>query len=154
MNATIFGRIGRDAELRQTSSGTSVAQFSVALNVYNKSGESKPTWVRAAVYGGQADSLAQYLIKGTTVALSGDLVLREYDNRDGGRSVSLDMNVNAVSLLGGGQKQEQPAARPAQRAQQRPAKRAVSTQRPASRPAPQAQDAEEPYEASDDDIGF
>lgn len=154
MNSTIFGRIGKDAELRQTSTGISVAQFSVALNVYQKGGESKVTWVRAAVFGNQADSLAQYLVKGTTVALSGDLTLREYDARDGGRQTSLDMNVNAVSLLGGGQKQEQPAAqaaRPAQRPAARP--QARPTQRPAARPA-SPQDAEEPYEATDEDVGF
>ena len=155
MNSTIFGRVGRDAELGQTNGGTSVASFSVALNVYQKGGESKVTWVRAKIFGQQADSLAQYLVKGTTVALSGDLVLSEYDSRDGGRKTSLDMNVNAVSLLGGGQKQEQPAApartNPARRPApptQRPA------QRPAPRPAPQEQDAEEPYEASDEDVGF
>ena len=119
MNSTIFGRIGRDAELRQTSTGMQIANFSVVLNVYNKDGN-KVTWVNAAVFGKQAESLAPYLTKGTTVALSGDLILQEYESRDGGTKTSLNMQVNSVSLLGGGQREEKPQ-RPQQNNQRRPA---------------------------------
>jgi single-strand DNA-binding protein len=108
MNSTVFGRIGKDAELRETNGGTQVANFSVALNVYNKPGDDKrTTWVNATIFGKQAESLTQYLTKGTAVALSGDLVLRRYEGRDGS-GTRLDMAVNSVALLGGGQK---PAAK-------------------------------------------
>ena len=152
MNATIFGRVGRDAEIRQTTGGTSVAGFSVALNVYAKDGQSKVTWVSASIFGKQAESLAAYLVKGTAVALSGDLNLRQYDDqRDGGTKTSLDMNVQTVALLGGGQK-EQPAA-PARQAQAPARRPAPPVSRPAQRPQPPQ--AQAPDDGNyDEEVGF
>ena len=160
MNATVFGRIGQDAVLRKTSDGTSIAGFSVALRVYKKE---NPTWVKASLFGAQADSLAPYLTTGTTVALSGDLSLRKYeDNRDGGSGVSLDMNVNSVALLGGGQKEQSAATRPAPAPA--PARRPAPPQpqtRPAQRPplppqrSVQAAPAQPPDDGNyDEEVGF
>jgi single-strand DNA-binding protein len=115
MNATIFGRIGRDAELKETQSDTMIARVSVALNVYSKQ-ERETTWVNATLFGKQAETLAQYLTKGSSVAMTGDLKLREFEGDSGTRTV-LDMNVQAVALLGAGNgqsEQAKPAARPAQ----------------------------------------
>lgn len=108
MNSTIFGRIGRDAELKHTQNGLALARFSVALNVYSKEKDSQATWVQATIFGNMAESLVEYLTKGTAVALSGDLKLREYES-DNGSGVSLDMAVNSVALLGGGSSEEKPA---------------------------------------------
>jgi single-strand DNA-binding protein len=115
MNATIFGRVGKDAELKESQSGTVYARFSVALNVYDKQ-ERLVTWVHATLFGKMAESLAEYITKGSAIALTGDLKLREYDGGDGVKT-TLDMNVQSVALLGGGTQTDQakPATRPAQK---------------------------------------
>ncbi len=156
MNSTIFGRVGQDAVVSQTNNGTQVANFSVALNVYAKGGDSQVTWVRATIFGNQAESLAPYLTKGTAVALSGDLKLRQFeDTRDGGTRTSLDMSVNSVALLGGGNKAESAAPRSqAPAPARRPVPAARTAQRPAPRPAPAP--VEPPVDDGnyDEEVGF
>ena len=60
----------------------------------------------------------QYLTKGTRVAVSGSLSLREYD-KDGETRTSLELNVQDVALLGGGAERTEratpPKVRPADR---------------------------------------
>ena len=66
--ATLTGlfTLGRDAETRVTQGGTTVVQLAVAYN-YGRKGEDgkKPSqWVRASMFGKQAETLAPYLTKG------------------------------------------------------------------------------------------
>jgi single-strand DNA-binding protein len=146
MNATIYGRISRDAELKDTNSGVQVARFGVALNLY-KNGERSVTWVDATAFGKQAESLTPYLTKGSAVALAGDLALKTFDSRDGGSKTILEMSVNSISLLGaGGQEQTKPVARPAQNAN--------TNTRTASRGGYQARPAPVREPGEDEDIGF
>ena len=100
-NATVRGFISRDAELKQSNGGTSLANFGVGLKCYAKEGENDVTWLNATVFGKQADGLAQYLKKGTFVVLNGDLKLRTFDSeRDGGPRTVLEMSVNNITLGG------------------------------------------------------
>lgn len=95
---TIAGKIGRDAEVRYTDGGRSVTNFSVAVNRYKK----EVMWVRVAVWGEYGESISQYLTKGTSVAVQGELDVRTYES-DGGTKVSIDLNGRQVTLLGGNQ---------------------------------------------------
>ncbi len=105
MNSTIFGRIGRDAVLKEVGS-TNVAKFSVALSFYQKGSERGTQWVNVDLFGTRAEKLSDYLTKGTAVAVTGDLKVRTYEKNDGGTGISLDMNAESVALLGGGQQRE------------------------------------------------
>lgn len=154
MNATIFGRVGKDAELKESQSGTMLARVSVALSVYDKQ-ERLTTWVNATLFGKLAESLAQYLTKGSSVAMTGDLKLREYESNEGVRTV-LDMNVQAVALLGAGSGQSEaakPAARTAASSNRAaaPAGNKGGYRKPA---APAAARNDQAPEMSDDDIPF
>jgi single-strand DNA-binding protein len=91
----LAGNLGRDAELRDAR-GTAVCAFSVAVTRKLR-GEKTTTWVKCSVWGKRAPGLAQYLTKGTRIAVSGELVLREYNGK-----TYLDCNVSEVTLLGGG----------------------------------------------------
>lgn len=98
-NVTIAGRIGRSAELRRTQGGDAVASFSVAVD--DRSGKDKATvWFDCSVWGKRAESLTQYLTKGTAVAVSGDLGTREHNGK-----TYLTVRVNDVTMLGGGERQ-------------------------------------------------
>jgi single-strand DNA-binding protein len=118
ISTTVAGNLGKDAELRHTPNGDSVCSFSVASN--SKRGDKDvTTWVRCSLWGKRGTALMQYLTKGTRVAVSGSLSLREYD-KDGEARTSLELNVQDVALLGGGsaEKSERsapPKGRPADR---------------------------------------
>ena len=105
MNIFCFtGNLGRDAEMRQTQSGTPICSFSVAV----KSGygdREKTDWVNCALFGKRAGKLAQYLTKGTQVAITGELTLNEYTNKDGLSKASLQVNVGDITLMGGGSRE-------------------------------------------------
>lgn len=111
INATVVGNIGKDAELRSTPGGTPVTSINIASNSKNKDGEKKTTWVKATFWGKQAEGLAPYLIKGTCVAVAGDLELRTWEGNDG-KQTTLEMPfVKSFSFCGGSAapKKEKPA---------------------------------------------
>lgn len=111
ITGTIIGNLGRDAEVKQVGQSSAV-EFSVASTQKSK-GEDRTTWVRVTLWGKTGERVAQYLSKGTQVAVSGELTLREYQKRDGAAGVSLEMNGDRIKLLGkreGGQGRD---ARPA-----------------------------------------
>ena len=93
--ATLTGlfTLGRDAETRVTGSGTTVVQLAVAYN-YGRKGEDgkKPSqWVRASMFGKQAETLAPYLTKGKQVSLViRDLHIATFQKQDGTTGTSLE----------------------------------------------------------------
>lgn len=90
-NLTISGNIGKDAEVRRTNDGTPVASFSVAVK-----DRQETVWFDVSLWGKRGETLAQYLTKGTTVSVSGDLGTREYNGK-----TYLTVRANEVTLLGG-----------------------------------------------------
>ena len=65
------------------------------------------------MWGKRAEVLTQYLTKGTTVGVFGDLSTRSYE-KDGQTRTSIEVRVDDVDLLGGGGEASD-APRPAQR---------------------------------------
>ena len=104
MNGVIYGRLGQDAVIKEAGD-YNVVKFSVGTNVYKKGGN-LTQWVNASWFGKRAEALAEYLTKGSGVAVAGDLRVREYE-KDGETKYSLDINVESVTLLGGGQKRDE-----------------------------------------------
>jgi single-strand DNA-binding protein len=97
----VTGNLGRDAELKDAGS-TRLLSFSVASTSREK-GEKITTWVRCTLWGVRGEKLAQYLTKGTKVAVSGEFSLHEYNGK-----TSLQARVSDVELLGGGNRQDRP----------------------------------------------
>jgi single-strand DNA-binding protein len=93
--ATLTGlfTLGRDAETRVTQGGTTVVQLAVAYN-YGRKGEDgkKPSqWVRASMFGKQAEALIPYLTKGKQVSLViRDLHIATFQKQDGSTGTSLE----------------------------------------------------------------
>ena len=87
----IAGSIGRDAETKETQSG-SVTSFSVAVN--NRKNEA--TWYRCSLWGTRGEKLAQYLVKGGKVTVSGTLEAGVYEGKP-----DMKVNVSDVTLMGG-----------------------------------------------------
>lgn len=83
----LIGRLTGDPELRNTSSGRSVANFSIATNRYwnNDSGERQEDtqYHNIVVWGRQAEAVNQFLNKGSLVLIEGRLQTRKWEDNDG-----------------------------------------------------------------------
>jgi single-strand DNA-binding protein len=103
-NLNITGRCGSDAELRTTTKGTQLINFSMAVDV--GWGDNKTTmWWRVTKFGKGVENLAQFIKKGGMIGVSGEPSVREYE-KDGVMKYSLEVNANSVTLLGGGKPAE------------------------------------------------
>jgi single-strand DNA-binding protein len=92
---TIIGRVTKDGEVQQTEKGGFV-KFSVAVD--DGFGDKKSTvFFDVAYYRPQ---IAQYLTKGTTVGVTGELKTREYNGK-----TYLSVRPSDVKLLGGNKRE-------------------------------------------------
>lgn len=107
------GRVGRNAEVRHTQGGHSVAGFPVAVDV--GFGQNKTTlWLDASLWGKRAEGgLIQYLTKGQEVFVSGEIGTREFQKRDGSPGFAVTLKVAEIDLVGGqGNQGQQPQQNP------------------------------------------
>lgn len=155
--AIIVGRLGKDPEVRYTSSGQAVANFSVATDEsYKKDGETqkKTEWHNIVMWGKLAEVAEQYLKKGQLVYLEGKLQTRQWENKqDGTTRYTTEIVVFTLKMLGGNGG-EKTASSPAK--QNNAARPAAATKGGYKKPAPAktAEPESDPFEASDEDIAF
>ncbi len=86
----LIGRLGRDPELRFTTDGRGVCEFSVATNRIagrNAHGEREyaTEWINVQVWEKLADVCNTYLRKGRRVMVSGSLRTDSWEDRDSGQ---------------------------------------------------------------------
>jgi len=99
---TATGNIGNSAETKYLPSGAAVANFNLAVKA-GYGDKAQTMWVRCALFGKRAEGgLIQYLIKGSQVAVSGELSTREWKNKEGETKTSIELKINELTLLGGG----------------------------------------------------
>ena len=83
----LIGNLGKDPELRYTTSGTPVASFSLATSerVKSKSGEweERTEWHSVILWGRLAEIAGEYLAKGKTVYVEGRLQTRKWQDKEG-----------------------------------------------------------------------
>lgn len=100
----LIGNLGRDAELKYTTSGAAVAHFSLATTEVwrDKQGQKqeKTEWHRINVWGKSAEALAEYLSKGKQVYVEGRIQTSEYTDKDGNPRKSVEIRADRVVLLG------------------------------------------------------
>ena len=90
INKTVLvGRLTKDIEVKKTSSGLSVASFTVAVNrPYSKNAQGQPTqptadFISCVAWRQSADFLGKYASKGSLVSVEGRIQTRSYDGNDG-----------------------------------------------------------------------
>jgi single-strand DNA-binding protein len=102
----LVGNLGRDAELRYTPGGAAVATLNLATTeAWNdKQGQrqEKTEWHRVVLWGKQAETLQEYLVKGKQVYVEGRLQTRQWDDKDGNKRYTTEIKADRVTLLGGG----------------------------------------------------
>lgn len=101
----LVGNLGKDAEVRVTPGGQTVASFSIATteNWTSKEGEKKEQteWHRIVLWGKTADSLQPYLVKGKQIYLEGRLQTRQWE-KEGQKHYTTEVKADKIVLLGGG----------------------------------------------------
>ncbi len=99
---TIRGFVGNDPQTSTTSTGISVLNFRVASSRRRFDRETQ-TWVDAgtnwyavSAYRQLADHARSSLRKGDAVIVSGRLKFREWENANGSKGASLDLDADAI----------------------------------------------------------
>lgn len=98
---TLVGRIARDPELRYTADGVAVSNFTIAVNrsYKNAKGEYEADFVQCNIWRKQAESLANYCLKGSLVGITGRLQSRHYDNNEGKRVYVTEVVADDVRFI-------------------------------------------------------
>ena len=110
--AVVAGRLVKDPELKATTGGSSVLEFSVAFNTSKRSQtgewEDEANYIDCVLFGNRAESLSRFLHKGMKVTVLGALKQQRWQGRDGQNRSRIVLNANEVELPDRQQQQEQP----------------------------------------------
>ena len=99
---TIIGSLTADPELRYTSSGAPVANFTVASNArtFDKNSndwkDSDPLFLRCTAWKQLAENITESLTKGARVIVQGRLKQRSYETRDGEKRTVTELDVEEI----------------------------------------------------------
>jgi single-strand DNA-binding protein len=99
----LIGNLGKDPEVRYTTSGQGVASFSIATTekYKNKSGdwEEKTEWHNIVLWGKLAEVAKDYLSKGKTAYIEGRLQTRKWQDKDGRDRYTTEIVGDRLQLL-------------------------------------------------------
>lgn len=100
MNKVILiGRLTRDPELNfAAGSGTAVCRFSLAVARPFKKDETD--FINCIAFNKTGETIAQYLIKGRQVAITGSIRTGSYDAKDGTKRYTTDVVVESFEFIG------------------------------------------------------
>jgi single-strand DNA-binding protein len=101
---TLIGRLGKDPDMRHTSSGLAVATMTLATSEKWKdknTGEmqEKTEWHRCVAYQRTAEVCGQYLAKGSLVYFEGKLQTRKWQGQDGQDRYTTEVVVSSMQML-------------------------------------------------------
>jgi single-strand DNA-binding protein len=128
---TLLGRLGKDAELRQTQSGKSVLNWSMATSEQWKDDkgvkQERTEWHTCVMWGPLGPAVAAYMTKGKRIHVTGQLQTRKWTDKNNVDRYSTEINVRDMVLLDGGTERSQTQSN----GQSPPAGGSRSYQRPA-----------------------
>ena len=90
----LMGRLTRDPELRQTQSGASVANFSLAVDRDFKdkqTGEKTTDFIDIVAWRSSAEFVSRFFTKGRMAVVEGRLQIRDWTDREGGKRRSAEV---------------------------------------------------------------
>jgi single-strand DNA-binding protein len=98
-----IGRLTRDPELRYTPAGKAVCKFGIAINrtYRNQEGNNLDDvlFINIVSWGKQAENCSQFLKKGRRVAVNGELRSNNWQDKDGNKRISFEVNARTVQFL-------------------------------------------------------
>lgn len=99
----LIGRLTKDPEVRQTSNGTPVANFTIAMNRKYKSGTGElkedTTYVGIVAWQKLAELCEKFLAKGRAVLVEGKIQNRSWETEDGQKRSTLEVRADRIEFL-------------------------------------------------------
>ena len=110
--AILMGRLTRDPELRHTQSNTAVCAFSLAVNRdrKNQNGEYDTDFIDCVAWGKQAEFVSQWFTKGALAIVVGRIQSRNWEDKNGSKRVSIEINTEKISFGESKKSREQTAS--------------------------------------------
>ena len=102
MNKVILiGNITRDPELSETNSGIAVCRFGLAVSRRRASADAEPQtdFFNVTAWRGLADTISRFCKKGNKIAVTGQIQIRTYEDREGAKRTSVDVVAEEVEFL-------------------------------------------------------
>lgn len=109
-NVSILGNAGRDASLRYTENGTPIASFPIASNSFKNSKEGRVQvthWYDITAFGKTAETLAEYIKKGTPILVHGRLSFKPWTTERGEARSGAEVTLLSFEFVGGNRSDEQ-----------------------------------------------
>ena len=109
----LIGRLGKDPEIKATTGGKTVANFSMATDetYTDKNGDrqKRTTWHNIVVWGPLAEQVVgKYLSKGSLIYCEGKTQKRSYEAKDGTAREVVEVNVETIRMLDTQKENHQP----------------------------------------------
>ncbi len=98
----IMGRLARDPELRQTTTGKNVASFRIACDRGRRdaNGQSQADWFDVVAWDRTAEFVCKYFQKGSLIIVDGRLQSRSYQDKAGNNRTAIEIVANNVNFAG------------------------------------------------------
>jgi single-strand DNA-binding protein len=100
----LLGRLGKDPEEKQTRYKNTMAKFSLATTDIAKGEDGKKeertSWHNIVAFNRQAETVCQFLKKGSQVFIEGKLVHRSWEGDDGQKKYSTEIHAHTVTFCG------------------------------------------------------
>lgn len=99
--AVVTGRLTRDVDVRYTGSGIAVGNLSLAVerNFKNANGEYETDFINGVIWRESAERLASFTTKGSLITIQGSIQSGSYENKDGQKINTTEINVESFQLL-------------------------------------------------------
>jgi single-strand DNA-binding protein len=97
----LVGRLTKDPDLRFTPNGVAVANFILAVDRFRKNaaGEKEADFIPIVVWQKSAEACANYIGKGSLIAVDGRIQVRTYDDKNGERRWITEVVAESVRFL-------------------------------------------------------
>lgn len=97
----LIGNLTRDPELSETNSGVAVCRFSIAVNRRRASedAEQQTDFFNVTAWRGLAETVARFCKKGNKIAVTGQIQIRQYEDREGAKRTAVDVVAEEVEFL-------------------------------------------------------
>ena len=100
-NIVLVGRTTKAIELKQNKNGTPYVQFTLAVNrpYKEEQGGQQADFITCVAWNKTAETIANYVLKGTMIGVEGRLQVRNYENEAGVRQYLSEVLVNRFTFL-------------------------------------------------------
>lgn len=95
----LMGRITADPELKQTPSGVSVTNFTLAVDrKYNKGEEKQADFITVIAWRHTADFITKYFQKGSAILIEGELQTRTWTDKEGNKRYATEVVASVAAF--------------------------------------------------------